>query len=280
MTLRPTGYAGDGSGPEASGVTDVPGGHGTLSLEGALALSCNTFFVELALSAGARLRARLERMGLDSGIDLQLPTARARLGDGWHTPEGQAQAAIGQGDMLVTPLHMAALYAAFANGGVLVRPNLIRKVTDAHGRTVRQWRPDAGHRVIGRDAVSAVEVGLLSAVEWGTASLAANPGRQVFGKTGTAENQRRAARLVLRLRSHRSGTAALSIVIENGGSGGAVAAPWPEDIIQSLLAFYEGGEGVAETYWAEDTSCSTSSARAAWPRSGRPATLRWAGSWR
>ncbi len=224
-----------------TGVSDVRGGHGTVSLQRALALSCNTYFVNLALEAGADLRSRLVAMGLDSDLSVQAPSARARLGVDWLTPEGLAQMAIGQGDMLVTPLHMAAIYAAIANGGTLWRPSLLRRVVDAGGSTIRYWRPVSVGRAMRPGSAAAVETGLRAAVEWGTATAAGGAGGEVFGKTGTAENSSGAphAWFCGYVRNPR-GTAALSIIVENGGSGGSAAAPLAGAIFQAVSAFYEG----------------------------------------
>lgn len=224
-----------------SGISDVPGGHGTLSLERALAESCNTYFVNIALKAGAGLRPRLAAMCLDASLGVQAPSARASLGVNWLTPEGLAQMAIGQGDMLVTPLHMAVIYAAIANGGTLWRPSVIRRIVDDEGNTVKAWSPVSIGQAMRPASAAAVETGLGAAVEWGTASAAGVWGSEVFGKTGTAENARGAphAWFCGYVRSLR-GTAAVSVIIENGGSGGSVAAPLAGAIIQAVSAFYEG----------------------------------------
>ncbi|OPZ62761.1 MAG: Penicillin-binding protein A [Firmicutes bacterium ADurb.Bin506] len=226
-----------------TGISDVEGGHGTLSLEQALAVSCNTYFAHIAMATGSDLRHRLTAMGLDSYLDVQSPSASASLGasESWATPEGLAQMAIGQGDMVVTPLHMAVVYAAIANGGTMWRPSLVRRVVDADGNTVKSWRPVSTGKAMRPASAAAIETGLRAAANWGTASAANISGAEVFGKTGTAENAAGAphAWFCGYVRSPR-GSAAVSIIIENGGSGGAVAAPLAGEIIKVVSAFYEG----------------------------------------
>lgn len=143
---------------------------GRITLAEALALSSNSVAVQLFQRVGAR------RVG---------ETAR-RLG--LAAPIADATAALGSGS--VTPLALAAAYAAIANGGFAVAPHAVTSVADAGGRPLWSRRPGEPRRVV--DAALAEELAamLRNAVETGTGRAAAIPGRVVAGKTGTTSDSR------------------------------------------------------------------------------------------
>jgi len=143
---------------------------GRITLAEALALSSNSVAVQLFQRVGAR------RVG---------ETAR-RLG--LAAPIADATAALGSGS--VTPLALAAAYAAIANGGFAVAPYAVTAVADAGGRPLWARRQTEPRRVI--DAALAEELAamLRNAVETGTGRAAAIPGRVVAGKTGTTSDSR------------------------------------------------------------------------------------------
>jgi cell division protein FtsI/penicillin-binding protein 2 len=90
-------------------------------------------------------------------------------------------------ELSVTPLQLGLAYAAIANGGVLMRPMLVREIRDERGNVLRQVLPSAAHRVFS-PATTATLGGMLEAVvDSGTARAARVPGLSIAGKTGTAQ---------------------------------------------------------------------------------------------
>ncbi|HKQ56361.1 MAG TPA: penicillin-binding protein 2, partial [Candidatus Eisenbacteria bacterium] len=94
--------------------------------------------------------------------------------------------AIGQ-EVSVTPLQLTLAYAAIANGGVMMRPMLIREVRDADGAVLRRYAPEASHRVFGEPTSALLREMLTAVVDSGTAVAARVQGLHVAGKTGTAQ---------------------------------------------------------------------------------------------
>jgi membrane peptidoglycan carboxypeptidase len=90
-------------------------------------------------------------------------------------------------EVAVTPIQLALAYAAIANGGVLMRPMLVREVRDPSGATLRRFGPEASRRVFSPRTTLLLREMLTAVVDSGTARLAGLPGLKVAGKTGTAQ---------------------------------------------------------------------------------------------
>ena len=175
------------------------GGHGALDLRHAIEKSCNVYFYTLGNMLGIdKIHEWSEKLGLvgRTGIDLPneqesiVPSTawkRETTGERWY-PGETISVSIGQGQVSVTPASMAVMISTIANGGTRVTPHVIRAVDDGGG-----WKmatpPVAAERVAFRpETLSALHDGLWMAVNAsGTAGRARIPGRDVAGKTGTAQ---------------------------------------------------------------------------------------------
>src|SRR5207249_7506871 len=90
-------------------------------------------------------------------------------------------------EVSVTPLQLALAYAAIANGGVLMRPMLVREIRDDHGTVLRKFQPSAVNRVFSPATTATLGQMLAMVVDSGTARAARVPGLSIAGKTGTAQ---------------------------------------------------------------------------------------------
>ena len=174
-------------------------GHGVIDLEQALVHSCNIFFCQLGIQVGvSRIIEFARRFGLGkpTGIDLLsekeglLPTPawkRNREGETWY-PGDTANLSIGQGYVLVTPVQMLNLISALANGGLLLRPYLVRRIADFKGDTIVEFSP---HRIknvhLSSETVSFLRGALRGVVQEGPGWRANNQVVSISGKTGTAQ---------------------------------------------------------------------------------------------
>jgi cell division protein FtsI/penicillin-binding protein 2 len=158
-------------------------GYETMTTGDILAQSSNVGAVTIGLRLGApRFDAWVHRFGFGKATGSELPGEASGIVPSLQDYSGSSMGnlPIGQG-LAVTPLQMAAGYAAIANGGMLRRPQLISKVG---GKAVR---PPRGHRVISPTTAASVRQMLEGVLEpGGTASQVAVPGYQLAGKTGTA----------------------------------------------------------------------------------------------
>ncbi|HLA77837.1 MAG TPA: penicillin-binding protein 2 [Vicinamibacteria bacterium] len=226
-------------------------GHGTLDLARAIALSCNVYFYQV----GVRLEierisryAKLLGLGGATGIDLPgevsglIPSPEWKLRvlkTPWF-PGETVSVAIGQGQVLVTPMQMARLAAVVANGGYLVRPHLLRGEPTGEDRQGLDLKPAT---------LETVRAAMLAVVREGTGRRAQLPGFEVAGKTGSSQ-------VVAHERLERDKTApelqphgwflcfapadrpriAMAVLVEHGRSGSESAAP----VAGRILARYFG----------------------------------------
>jgi penicillin-binding protein 2 len=212
----------------------VRSGHGDLSFEDSLSLSCDCAYYDLGLELGGkRLASWARRWGLGQVTGIDLPGEQPGLvPDMSSSTQGQqANLSIGQGDLLVTPMQMARLVAGVANQGRLPRPRLGQPTSGASLRV--ELKPAAWERL---------RAGLQGTVAHGTAAGAGAGGLGLAGKTGTVENQPSTSNP--RGYNHTwfvgyslEKKLAIAVFLErSGGYGGALAAPiatqilktWPE----------------------------------------------------
>ena len=180
-------------------------GHGLVNLNTSLAQSCDIYYYQVTggygefPGLGLDLLAEYSRMfglGQLTNIDLLgesvglVPTARWKrltYAESWVTGDTYNNS-IGQGFVLATPLQMLNATAAVANRGTLFRPQLVERIVDADGTTTRAFRAQVLRELpISQESLELVRQGMLSAVQYGTATGIALPNVTVAGKTGTAE---------------------------------------------------------------------------------------------
>lgn len=245
-------------------------GHGETNIVKALADSVNTFFYVTVGGLDVPNRPKFEGMDLSTfvnyvkafglgeltGIDLTgeapglVPDGRWKrqnYGENWSLGDTY-NISIGEGFLQATPLQMLNATAAVANGGMLYRPEMVLRITDADGNEVQSFRPAILHTLpISAANLAIVREGMEAAVQWGTAVKAQVPGLNVAGKTGTAEFCDPLAvelgycAVGLSKPTHAWFTAyapaedpqiALLVYIYNGGEGSQAAAPVAQKILQ------------------------------------------------
>ncbi len=249
------------------------GRHGVKDLRGAIQVSCDSYFYDVARRVGIdTIAAMAKRFGLGLHHDIGLPGERnglvptrawkrATYGVSW-TPGEDCNVGLGQGYLQVTPLQLAVMAARLANGGVAVRPHLTRDLVDGHDVRPRP-APSFESMGLSRQAVTVVMEGLDAVTNQpgGTAYAAriADPALAMAGKTGTAqvhhlglgehkiEGGRRYDQLPWRMRDHglfigyapvSAPRFACAVVVEHGGSGVGAAAPIARDVLAEVQKRY------------------------------------------
>ena len=204
------------------------GAHGAIGFPMALAVSSNTFYYQLGLQIGPdQLFTAARRLGYGSvtGLELRGEESSGLLGDqAWKkrvlgepwTPVDTITSSIGQGALQVTPIQMARMYAAVANGGWLVTPHLVERPTP------RRWL------ALKPVTLAVVRDGLRQVVTKGTATLLNDPKLPpVAGKTGTGEDPPRPDHAWFGgyAPADKPSLVIVAFGENSGGYGGTVAAP-------------------------------------------------------
>jgi cell division protein FtsI (penicillin-binding protein 3) len=167
----------------------MPSGRARETLADIVTFSHNVGAAEVALRLGkATMSDYIKRFGLDDTSGIDLPGESAGIvasPDQWFGSR-PATIAFGQG-VSVTALAMARAYAAIANGGMLMRPLIVRELRDAEDHVVRRYDPQEIRRVMRPQTAAALLTILRNVVKVGTGTNAAIPGYAIAGKTGTAQ---------------------------------------------------------------------------------------------
>jgi len=227
---------------------------GPLTLTEGLIRSCNPFFAHLGLEIFRSPEhyndvvemARAFGLGSATGVD-QVAEVEGSMPD----PEDESTAvhmAIGQGQMLVTPLQVVDFIAAIANGGTLYRPQVVEQIAPLDGEPTLSFKPEErGKLPISEDTLRAIQNAMTRVVTstkpLGTAHhMLANMGIPVAGKTGTAETSydEPHAWFAGYTMAHRENKPDIAVVVmlENAGEGSEMAAPLFRRAVQ--LYFSDG----------------------------------------
>jgi penicillin-binding protein 2 len=231
------------------------GGHGHVDLRSALINSCNIFFYQAGLKVGGEVMARYAQafgLGTATGIDLGtekpglVPFAewkRRRYGRGWQAGD-TVNMSIGQGQLLVTPIQVARLMAAIANGGVLWKPRLVERIERPDGSLAYASASKAtGHVDLSPVVWNFLRHALIGVVnEGGTGAGARIPGIQIAGKTGTAQSIAKSDAAKGQDHAWFASFApaddpqyVVVVLVERGGKGGQVAAPIARQIYEAIF---------------------------------------------
>jgi penicillin-binding protein 2 len=220
------------------------GAFGSIGFQKALAVSSNSFYYQLGLKVGPdELFKAARRMGYGqlTGVELRGEDTPGLLGDpAWKkrvlgepwTPVDTITSAIGQGAVTVTPIQMARLYAAVANGGTLVTPHLVERPTR------NRWiglRPET---------LRVLREGLRMVVTEGTATILNDPNLPpVAGKTGTGEDPPRPDHAWFGgyAPAGRPDLVIVAFGENSGGYGGTVAAPMVKALMTTWFHIGKAG---------------------------------------
>ncbi len=219
------------------------GGKTTVTIADALKFSCNIPFAQLGVSLGQdRIRSQAQLFGFGKKLDVPLtvtPSIYPTAMDASQT----ALSAFGQYDVRVTPLQMAMVSAAIANGGSLMTPNLIENVQSSTLSLLVQPKPTVFSQPVSGDTAIRVKKMMVDAVDKGVSSNGKIPGVSVAGKTGTAQNGKTQPYTLwfTGFAPADNPKVAVAVVIEDGGGmgqsgyGNLLAAPVARKVMEAVL---------------------------------------------
>ena len=244
------------------------GGHGSVDLHKAMVGSCDVYFYTIGKMLGVdKIAEYARRFGLGELTEIDLPNEKKglvptkewklkRKKEVWQMGE-TISISIGQGYNLVTTLQLANAFGAFANGGTLWRPYLVKQIQTNDGKIYKEFLPiKKGELNLSVETIETLNNALRGVVNdpGGTGQNAKLSGIEVCGKTGTSQvlglpqNEKARRRKILGAfqKDHalfacyapsKNPEIAIAVILENAGGGGAVAAPVARKI---LSAYFEG----------------------------------------
>jgi penicillin-binding protein 2 len=225
-------------------------GHSLMDFVHGLAHSCDVYYYNLGLKTGGALIEEYEkkfRIGERTHIALPGERRGQRFGPeqrgsrGWWNGDN-LNLAIGQGELLVTPVQIAVMVGGVANGGTFYRPHFVSQVVDRYGRVVYDRKSEVLSTVDLKDSTwRLIRDGLRLVVKDGTGKICDIPGLDVRGKTGTAQNPNG--------KDHAWFTAyaglpdeppdlAIAVLVQHGGHGASAAGPVARKVIEAVYKEY------------------------------------------
>ena len=165
-----------------------PGAGETVTIRQALRESCNIPFAELGLALGRQaLLEQAKKFGFNSSFEIPMTTAKSAFPTVMDDPQTML-ASFGQFDVRATPLQIAMVSAAIANGGKVMSPSLIASVLDPTLASLFDFQPEQYSQAISPETAASLTEMMIDGVDNGLAGDARISGIKVAGKTGTAEN--------------------------------------------------------------------------------------------
>ena len=239
------------------------GGHGALNIVGAIKNSCDIYFYELGYELFLKNKnadellqkyAKIFGFGNATGIDLSIEEHGVIPDSKWKKeffkeqkdktiwfPGDSVNMAIGQGDILVTPLQMALAYSILANHGLKYTPHVGLEIKDALGNNLATLGDNAPLDLeMNQEYIKIIEEGLLQVVNQGTAAgrFAGFPLKDipVAGKTGTAEvaGKQDSAWFVCYAPANKP-EYIIVVMLEQAGGGSSAAVPIARQIMEYLF---------------------------------------------
>ncbi|MBI3923874.1 MAG: penicillin-binding protein 2 [Armatimonadetes bacterium] len=232
-------------------------GHGVVNLYSALSKSCDVYFYTVGRKLGQERLGHISRgfgLGSRTGIDLPgevrgtVPSdewKRKRFHERWY-PGDTINLSIGQGFLQVTPIQMACVAAAIANGGQLVRPHVLKKILSPEGEVIKTFDLQVKPVPVRSEALAEVRRGMRLAVLEGTARVLKMDYLAVAAKTGSAEDVHSPIphAWIVSFAPYENAQIAVVVFLENAGHGGEQAGPIARRVYEAL---FKPAESTSET---------------------------------
>lgn len=227
---------------------------GHVNFMDAIAQSCDACFYDLARRAGPNQVAKFARtygLGVATGVDLPNEAAGVVPDPAWKKRVWKQDwfggdtlnMGIGQGYVLTTPLQIARMMAAVANGGILVTPHVVTEIRTPDGRLVARIAPaPAGRIEVTPETLAVVRTGLEAVVTRGTGATLRIPGLTAAGKTGTAEaSHGKPYAWFAAYAPVKDSRLVVVAMVENAGFGAENALPVVKEVFQAWFNETQSG---------------------------------------
>lgn len=241
--------------------------HGQVDMVKAIAQSCDVYFYEIGGGYGDikglgvdRIKKYSNLFGLGDATGIDIPGEKSGLvpdavwkkqarNEAWYIGDTYHMS-IGQGDVLATPLQIANYTAVIANGGTLYKPQLVDRIVDSSGNTVRTFDKEiVRQNFIDLQNIAWVQKGMRENVVSGSGRSLAGLKVEAAGKTGTAQyagNAKTHAWYTV-YAPYQNPEIVMAIMLEGGGEGHDASAPIAKDILEWYFGERLAGKTDQET---------------------------------
>lgn len=214
--------------------------HGHQDLALGFANSCNGIFADIGQGMDLnRLSLTTRSLLFGQELPLLLPYKKSsytmtQKSDLWEI----LQTAIGQGNTQITPMHNAMIMSAIANGGILMAPYLMEHVENAGGETIKKFMPESYGSLMSAEEAGILTEFLTGVVTTGTGSAVRTDAYTAAGKTGSAEfdTGKESHAWFVGFAPVENPQLVVSVLVEEGGSGGKAAAPVARKIFDTYFS--------------------------------------------
>ncbi len=226
-----------------NGVVETGSGHGSIGMTHAFEVSCNHFYGDIGIIAGDfQMKRTAESFYYNQALDLgRLKVQTSRFFAPADNDEILSWLSIGQpvGESLntATPLHMAMMVGAVANGGVMMEPHLVASMTNPLDQVYQRRQETELTTVLSMETNRQIKELMLSGVETGSGSAAKVEGFKVAGKTGTAqvEGQEEYNAVFLGYVDHVNHPYSIAVISEDAGFGSSISAPIASELFKLAI---------------------------------------------
>lgn len=205
--------------------------HGTQDLKSAFAHSCNSSFADIGLKVNNdSLQKTCEELLFNKDLPIAFESSKSKFA--LKSSDSAAltmQTCIGQGNTMVSPLHMAMVAGSICNKGVLMTPYLVDHTQNANGVIVSENEPVVNRTLMSKKEAKVLESFMEAVVTEGTGSKLNGQSYKAYGKTGTAQvsdtSDQTNAWFVGYAKKEGYQDIAVAVVVENSGAGSTYAVP-------------------------------------------------------
>lgn len=215
--------------------------HGEVDLKKSVAKSCNSSFANVGLSLDLKNYAdTCEDLLFNKSLPTGFASSKSRFSLQPGASDSEVMAtAIGQGDTLVSPLHMALIVSAIQNDGVLMNPYLVQRIENSDSSEVERYEPSAYGRLMTEKEAKILRGMMKAVVTDGTASALSSGNYTAAGKTGSAEYSTTKGESHAWFTGYANAKGyspiAIAVVVEGAGNGGTVSVPIAKSVFDTYF---------------------------------------------
>lgn len=215
--------------------------HGNINFLEAFAKSCNTTFAKIGLNLN---KNSYKQLAESLFFNKTLPTNLSNVSKSKFSVDSSTgnalmmQTSFGQGDTLVTPIHMMLIASIIANDGVLMKPHMVKEIINEDEEHVSYRKPETYGTIISSEESQTMKEYMRKVVTDGTGSVMNDAPYTAYGKTGTAEfssNENEAHSWFVGFAEMNGKQLAIAVIIEGAGSGSKYAAPLAKEVFNAYF---------------------------------------------